>query len=433
MSNQKQKKQQKRPYQNRSAGMTARQRQQAADRQYERARRLEELRREQQEYRMAQNRPVLRYQPGVSKTQSKKQRMPVRRPPAVKKRPPLTEAQKKQRIFLMKFTLFLLLISLVTTLCLTVFFKITDITVEGNSRYTTEELVMTSGIEVGQNLFLTDGTRVRERLITQYPYISDVKVQKKLPARINLVVTETQAACKVPVTGGVLMVDTQGRILEKLSADDGTAVPQLMLCEGMENDVGGYIFPENQEMLELHQKLMNLLQQYGVQEKMTYISYYDHYDIRMMYDGRIEVKLGNQTNLEEKISQFVQQLPKLGDQDMGILTMTVENFKWIPFTPKKEWTQEERWWEHPLAREAILGGEENQEGLAGGQLGQDIGQTVVNPQSTAQTSTSGTQTNSSGTNTSTSGTQTSTSTSAKTSTASTSVAKTSTSTASTTG
>lgn len=388
MSNQKQGKQQKRPYQNRSAGMTARQRQQAADRQYERARRLEELRREQQEYRMAQNRPVLRQQPDPTKTKPTQPRMPVRRPPAVKKRPPLTEAQKKRRIFLMKFTLFLLLISLVTTLCLTVFFKITDITVEGNARYTTEELVMTSGIEVGQNLFLTDSKRVRERLIEQYPYVADVKVQKKLPARINLVVTETQAACKVPVSDGVLMVDNQGRILEKLAADDGTAVPQMMLCEGMENDVGGYIFPEKPEMLELHQELMGLLEQYGVLEKMTYISYYDRYDIRLMYDGRIEVKLGNQTELEAKISQFVQQLPKLGDQDKGTLTMTVENFKWIPFTPKAEWAEDERWWERPLTHEPLLGGEEGQEGLAGGQLGQDIGQTIVDPQSTAQPSTS---------------------------------------------
>lgn len=389
MSNQKQGKQQKRPYQNRSAGMTARQRQQAADRQYERARRLEELRREQQEYRMAQNRPVLRQQPDVTRrTPARRPQKPVTRPPAVKKRPPLTEAQKKRRILLIKFVLFLMLISLVTTLCLTVFFKITDITVEGNARYSTEELVMTSGIEVGQNLFLTDSKRARERIIAQYPYVADVKVQKKLPARINLLVTETQAACKVPVSDGILMVDNQGRILEKLAADDGTAVPQMMLCEGMENDVGGYIFPEKPEMLELHQELMGLLEQYGALEKMTYISYYNRYDIRLMYDGRIEVKLGNQTELEEKIAQFVQQLPKLGDQDKGTLTMTVENFKWIPFTPKAEWAEDERWWERPLDHEALLGGEEGQEGLAGGQLGQDIGQTIVDPQSTAQTSTS---------------------------------------------
>ncbi len=402
MSNKKQGKQKRAPYQNRSAGMTARQRQQAADRQYERARRLEELRREQQEYRMAQNRMVPQRQPRVPRT---RQPQPVRRPPAVKKRQPLTEAQKRRRIFLVKFTLFLMVIARVTTLCLTVFFKITDISVEGNSRYTAEELIMTSGIEQGENLFLADSKRARERIIQQYPYVADVKVQKKLPARIHVVVTETQAACKVPVSDGVLMVDINGRILEKLSADDGSAVTQVMLCKDMENDVGGYIFPEDQGMLELHQELMGLLEQYGVLQDITYLSYYDRYDIRLMYAGRIEVKLGNQTNLEEKISQFVQQLPKLTEQDQGTLTMTVENFKWIPFTPKNEWGEGERWWERPLVHEAVLGGEEEESGLAGGQLGQDVGQTIVDPQSSTQSSTSGAQTS-----TSTSGAKPSTST-----------------------
>lgn len=393
MSNQKQRKQQKRPYQNRSAGMTARQRQQAANQQYERARRLEELRREQQEYHMAQrqHQTVPQRRPSAASPAKARASQPVRRPPAVKKRPPLTEAQKRRRVLLIKFILLLMAISLVTTLCLTVFFKVTDISVEGNGRYTAEELIMTSGLELGENLFMADSKRAKERIIQQYPYVADVKVQKKLPARILLVVTETKAACKVPVSDGVLMIDSNGRILEKLSADDGSAVTQVMLCDGMENDVGAYIFPEDNSMLELHQELMRLLEQYEVLQDITYLSYYDRYDIRLMYAGRIEVKLGNQTNLEEKIAQFVQQLPKLTEQDQGTLTMTVENFKWIPFTPKSEWADGERWWERPLSHEALLGGEEEETGLAGGQLGQDVGQSIVDPQTSTQTSTSGAQ------------------------------------------
>ena len=55
--------------------------------------------------------------------------------------------------FLMKL-LCILLIAGAVVAALTVFFKVQSITVSGNARYTSEEIIAASGIEIEDNLFL---------------------------------------------------------------------------------------------------------------------------------------------------------------------------------------------------------------------------------------------------------------------------------------
>ena len=77
----------------------------------------------------------------------------------------------------------------VVTAC-TVFFRVESVAVEGNERYSAEEILAAAAIELGSNLPLTAGELLQDRICTTLPYIESVKVEKHLPTRLVLVVKE---------------------------------------------------------------------------------------------------------------------------------------------------------------------------------------------------------------------------------------------------
>ena len=76
-------------------------------------------------------------------------------------------------------------------LAMSVFFVVTDIDVEGNARYTDEEIVLASGLEKGENLFFINRYDAASRIFSKLPYINDVMVTRELPSRVVISVTES--------------------------------------------------------------------------------------------------------------------------------------------------------------------------------------------------------------------------------------------------
>ena len=91
---------------------------------------------------------------------------------------------------------------LALTVGATVFFRVETVVVTGNSRYTQEEVVAASGIEVGDNLYAMNKFHVQQQIREQLPYVSEVSIQRGLPSTILIQVTESQAAAQVMPSGG---------------------------------------------------------------------------------------------------------------------------------------------------------------------------------------------------------------------------------------
>ena len=68
----------------------------------------------------------------------------------------------------------------------------------------------------GDNLFFCDSLRGQKRLIEQYPYFESVSVERDLPNRVILHVTESQPIAAVNGTqGGWFILDKNCRVLER--------------------------------------------------------------------------------------------------------------------------------------------------------------------------------------------------------------------------
>ena len=88
------------------------------------------------------------------------------------------------------------------TMGATVFFRVEDVTITGNSRYTSEEIQTASGIKTGDNLFHMNKFQIEEQMRHGLPYLEEVSIQRHLPNGVEILVKEWEAAAQVlPVSG----------------------------------------------------------------------------------------------------------------------------------------------------------------------------------------------------------------------------------------
>ena len=85
-----------------------------------------------------------------------------------------------------------------------VFFKVNQFEVEGNQRYSTEEIAKASGVSKGDNLFLVNKTETARKLLDELAYVRSVNIKRKLPDTLVITVAETNAAA----VSGFLTVHT---------------------------------------------------------------------------------------------------------------------------------------------------------------------------------------------------------------------------------
>ena len=111
--------------------------------------------------------------------------------------------------FLMKL-LCILLIAGAVVAALTVFFKVQSITVSGNARYTSEEIIAASSIEIEDNLFLLNKYSAAQAIFEKLPYVEEATINRALPDTIVITVRECAAAAGVAAmrAGATVITDT---------------------------------------------------------------------------------------------------------------------------------------------------------------------------------------------------------------------------------
>ncbi len=120
-----------------------------------------------------------------------------------------------------------ILIAAITAMGL--FFKITDITVEGAEKYTQSQIIAVSGIEKDTSIFFLNSSAAEIAIKSALPYVDTVKVVRRLPGTVSIRITEAVSAAYISSGGSYYIVDLAGRILEKSSY-----VPQGVEIRGVE-------------------------------------------------------------------------------------------------------------------------------------------------------------------------------------------------------
>ena len=260
-----------------------------------------------------------RRSPERGRTSSERPRRPEpsgHRPPPAKRR-----GKKPVRPGVRKAMLtFTVLFMTVVTVLLAIFllFKVSTIKITGDviEKYGTDEILRVSGCKTGENLvFLPTGSR-EEALKEQLPYIGEVEFIRHFPGTLEIRVTAVKVAACVSSGGGWLYVNDSGKILEN-QKEPQNGILQILGLSPLDTEPGDHLRLEDSSAQDACDAILKTVAELEMTQEFTRVDISNLSDIRLLYQDRIELQLGNVLDLDYKIDLGCRSLEKLEKLEAG--------------------------------------------------------------------------------------------------------------------
>ena len=204
------------------------------------------------------------------------------------------------------------------------FLAVREIVVEGDTRYTSEELIDKSGLYVGQSLMGVNKVRAHELMMQNFPYLNTVEIGNASFDTLRIRVTETEVMGAVQLGEEWMIVGANNHALERLTADALPADVLRVVGATLEGETIGQSLLDERS-LRVCRTVSAAAQLYGL-DNMTTIDIVEKTNLSILLDERLRVVLGNETNIPAQIKMLVDTLPVLyqnnGLEASGRLDMT---------------------------------------------------------------------------------------------------------------
>ena len=227
--------------------------------------------------------------PAVTKKISKKQEMAI----------------KKRKLILKIIRTIILIGILIGTLIyilLSPLFNIKDVTVTGNNKLSKEEIISLSEIRTEENIFKTSKNDIKNKIKTN-PYVENVKIRRKLPDKVEIIVVERVATYMLPFANSYVYINNQGYMLEitsqkaNLPIITGFSTPEENLHEGER------LVSEDLVKLGEVLQIIESANANGIQALITKIDISNRQDYTIMLEKEKKlVHMGDVSNLSTKMS-----------------------------------------------------------------------------------------------------------------------------------
>ncbi len=233
----------------------------------------------------------------------------------------IKKIKRRRAIFFYSFLLILVL-GIGTTLSLTVLFNIQEFVVTGNTRYSQEEIIASSGIHKNENLWRCNFKKAQKAISDTLPYINAVTIKRVLPNKLSVEVTESTPKCAVQGQAGYILIDENNRILE-INAQNIPEGVAILTVSGMKAQrLGGTLEYEDEEMAGLIQKVLKAIEESEIGH-INAVNVADKVNIQLTYDGRLTLKIGTANEIQYKLQFAKSTLEKLEPDARGSIDLSV--------------------------------------------------------------------------------------------------------------
>ncbi|MBR2934980.1 MAG: FtsQ-type POTRA domain-containing protein [Oscillospiraceae bacterium] len=215
----------------------------------------------------------------------------------------------------------------------TVFFRVEEMVVTGNQRYTAAQIIDATGIVQGDNLFGMNKFETARQIRRQLPYVEGVNIRRGWPDTLIITVTECEAAARVTGEKGQWLISRSGKVLELARG----ITQNVIAVEGLnavqpESGLPLVVREEQQIRGDALLSLLNALEQCGMLKKVTYIDMTSPSRILMDFDVRFTVKLPVNGDFNYLLGAMGQAVDTLEDYETGTLDLTVKDYT-VVFSP----------------------------------------------------------------------------------------------------
>lgn len=203
------------------------------------------------------------------------------------------------------------------------FLAVKEIVVEGDTRYSDEEIIKASNLFVGQSLLSVNKVKAHAALTAAFPYLDAVEVGNESFYNLRIRVTEVPVMAAVEREDGWMILGANNRALELVPEEQIPAGTVRIKGATLENEAVGKSLLDERS-LRICRTLVTAAKRHGL-DSMTTIDVTTKTKIVILLNERMQVVLGNETNLDNQIDALTGILPTLyknnGEDAAGRLDM----------------------------------------------------------------------------------------------------------------
>lgn len=182
-------------------------------------------------------------------------------------------------------------------------FNVSQITVEGNSRFTQQEIIDASGIDYNTNILHVDEYAAKDN-IEKNAYIVVEDIKRTFPSGVKIIVRERTPVAQIGTINGYYVIDKEGIALglNPIKDESLTVVDNLAIAEP---SYAQKIVGESQEKTDAMFYVLEAIELYNLQGKITGIDLKDPLKIMLTYEGSIKIRIGSGITAKDRL-KFVQ-------------------------------------------------------------------------------------------------------------------------------
>lgn len=242
-----------------------------------------------------------------------KKNLKVRPPQENQRKSRKTVRKQRNRHLLATAVLVIILLAILVFISLKVLFIVRHVEMEGSERYTREEIINYCAVPLEENIFKIDTATLEENLPLEFTYVESAKVQRKLPDKILVTITDS-----VPTYYGI---NYEGELTTYTiySQNFKTLTTQASVPEGL-TGIDADLTDENSR--KILNDIIAKLEQSGY-TGVTMIKVDKAGDMSLVYDDRLQVNLGTMLDIDYKLKMsFYIINNEIGETDRGVIDST---------------------------------------------------------------------------------------------------------------
>lgn len=210
---------------------------------------------------------------------------------------------RQQRIRRYTFFTVLGIIAILIVMFFTPLFNIKTVDIVGNNKLSVEEISSQIGDLTGRNLFSTRKRTIKKKL-TEFAYTEKVSVKKKpFPPTLTVEITEREPVVQVEFDETYIVIDKDGRVLEKATEK----LENVAICSGLKiisSNEGDIISLKEEEVQKNIIACIGSMEKADIIKDITTISFEDMTNISFNYQSRLDVICGTHIDFQRKLELF---------------------------------------------------------------------------------------------------------------------------------
>ena len=224
-----------------------------------------------------------------------------------------TVRKQRNRHLLATVVLVAILLAICIFISLKVLFIVRHVEMEGSQRYTQEEIINYCAVPLEENIFKIDTATLEQNLPLEFTYVENAKVQRKLPDKILIIITDS-----VPTYYGI---NYEGELTTYTiySQNFKNLTTQAALPDGL---TGIDVNLEDETARNTLNEIISKLARSGY-TGVTMIKVDTAGDISLVYDNRLQINLGTMLDIDYKLKMsFYVINNELTETDSGTIDST---------------------------------------------------------------------------------------------------------------